>query len=119
VAGVATLREVVAERLGEGRQDSRLEPRVLRAIKQAVPGYTVHHQEVLEGRVIDMDTAWVAHKIDGEVDGMAVRAASRTKFERQSLRENILGRNGWTIVHFTAKKDDETLVAQVAPLLGL
>ncbi len=83
------------------------------------PGYTVHHRVVLGGEVIEMDIAWVAHKIDGEVDGMRARVVSRTKFERERRRANILAANGWRIVHFTDKMDDATLIAQLAPLLGL
>ncbi len=116
-AGVTVLRRLLAERLGEGNPDSRLEQRVIRVIKRSVPGYVVHHRVVLDGEVIDMDIAWVTEKIDGEVDGLNTRAVSRTKFERTCRRENILAAHGWRIVHFTAKMDDATIVAQVAPLL--
>lgn len=119
VAGVWPLRQVVAQRLGEGHPHSKLEQRVIRVVKEAAPGYTLHHQVVLNGVVIEMDIAWVAQKLDGEVDGMAVRAVSRTKFEQERRRENILAAHGWRIVHFTAKMDDKTLIAQLAPFLGL
>jgi very-short-patch-repair endonuclease len=114
-AGASELRRLLAERTGEGNPDSRLEQRVIRAIKREFPGYTVHHRVVLDGDVIEMDIAWVDEKIDGEVDGMQTRSASRTKFERTSRRSNILNRHGWRIVHFTDKMDDNMLIAQVAP----
>ncbi len=66
-----------------------------------------------------MDIAWVAEKVDGEVDGMQVRLMSRTKFERERRRANILAAHGWRIVHFTDKMDEATIFAQLAPLLGL
>jgi Transcriptional regulator, AbiEi antitoxin len=119
VAGIAGLRRVVGERTGEGHPDSRLEQRVIRVLKGRFPGYVVHHQVVLEGQVIEIDIAWVEGKIAGEVDGMGTRVVSRTKFERERLRLNVLQRHGWRIVHFTDKMDDRTLVAQIAPLLGL
>lgn len=117
VKGVAELRRLLALRVGEGNPDSKLEQRVVRAVKGVAPGYTLHHQVVLDGEVITMDIAWVDDKIDGEADGMLVRAASRTKFEHSCRRDNILAAHGWRIVHFTAEMDDETLVAQIAPLL--
>jgi hypothetical protein len=119
VAGAADLRVLLAERLGEGNPDSPLERRVVRVLKRVAPGYALHHRVVLDGEVIEMDIAWVDQKIDGEVDGMAVRNGSRNKFERQCRRGNILAAHGWSIVHFTDKMDDRTLIAQVAPLLGL
>jgi hypothetical protein len=119
VAGIAPLRRLVAERMGEGNPDSELEQRVIRVLKRIPAEYVVHHQEVLDGQVIVMDIAWVGDKIDGEVDGMWARSSSRTKFESERARANILARHGWRIVHFTAKMDDDTLIGQVAPLLGL
>jgi hypothetical protein len=119
VPGITELRRILEPRLGEGNPDSRLEQRVIRVVKRWAPGYTLHHRVVFDGVVIEMDLAWVAEKIDGEVDGMWIRKMSRTKFERERRRENILAAHGWRIVHFTDKMDDETLIAQVAPLLGL
>jgi hypothetical protein len=119
VTGVSELRRLLAPRLGEGNPDSQLEQRVIRLIKQVAPGYTLHHRVVLDGVVIEMDIAWVLQKIDGEVDGLRTRALSRTKFEHERRRANILAAHGWRIVHFTHQMDDKMLVAQLAPLLGL
>jgi very-short-patch-repair endonuclease len=118
VVGVSQLRPLLALRVGEGRPDSQLEQRVIRVVKRLAPGYALHHQVVLDGDVIDMDIAWPGLMIDGEVDGLAPRAGSRTKLERTARRENILAKHGWRIVHFTAHMDDQTLIAQIAPLLG-
>jgi hypothetical protein len=119
VAGVAELRRLLDLRLGEGKPDSHLEQRVIRVVKRVAEGYTLHHREVFDGEVIEMDIAWVAERIDGEVDGMRTRVMSRTKFERERRRANILAAHGWRIVHFTDKMNDEMLIAQLAPLLGL
>jgi len=119
VTGAMELRRILAERLGEGNPDSRLEQRVIRMVKRWASGYTIHYRIVLDGVVIEMDIAWVAEKVDGEVDGMRTRALSRTKFERERRRANILAAHGWRIVHFTDKMDEATIFAQLAPLLGL
>ena len=103
----------------EGFPASYLEQRVVRMLRPRVPPFEVHYTVVLDGDPIEMDLAWVAAKIDGEVDGMAVRAASRTKFERQCRRANILAAHGWRIVHFTAGMDDQTMVDQIMRLLGV
>lgn len=115
LAGRAELRRTLALRVGEGRPDSPLEQRIIRVVKPAFPGFKVHHQVVLDGEVIEMDLAWIPEKIDGEVDGMFIRAHSRSKFERTALRANILARHGWRIVHLTHPMDDRTILAQLAP----
>jgi predicted transcriptional regulator of viral defense system len=119
VTGATELRRVLAQRLGEGNPDSRLEQRVVRMVKRWTRGYTLHYRIVLDGVVIEMDIAWVTEKVDGEVDGMRTRVVSRTKFERERRRANILAAHGWRIVHFTDKMDEATIFAQLAPLLGL
>ena len=118
VAGASELRRLLDLRLGEGYPDSKLEQRVIRVVKRVAAGYTVHYRVVFDGEVIEMDIAWVAEKIDGEVDGMRTRVMSRAKFEHERRRANILAAHGWRIVHFTDKMDDQTLIAQIAPLLG-
>ena len=115
VPGLRKLERQLALRYHEGRPDSPLEQRILRVVKWVFPGYVTHHQEVLEGEVIDMDIAWIQERIDGEIDGLTTRASSRTKFERTSRRENILQAHGWRIVHLTHGMNDETLIAQLAP----
>jgi hypothetical protein len=119
LAGAGLLNELLSLRTEEGFPHSHLEQRVVRMLRPRVPPFEVHYTVVLDGEPIEMDLAWVAAKIDGEVDGMAVRAASRTKFERQCRRENILAAHGWRIVHFTAGMDDQTMVDQVMRLLGV
>jgi len=115
--GVNRLRSLLALRLDEGHPHSRLEQRVWRVLRRAsVPEFKVQHAETIEGQRIEMDLCWRDLKIDGEVDGLAVRR-SRTKFEHLSRRENLLGRNGWRIVHFTAQMTDRELVAEIEPFL--
>jgi very-short-patch-repair endonuclease len=115
VPGRAKLARLLTLRIGEGAADSRLEQRVFRVLAPLYPGYTIHHRVVLDGQIVEMDIAWVDQKIDGEVDGLAPRAQSRTKLERSARRANLLGAHGWRIVHFTHQMSDHDLVAQLAP----
>ncbi len=109
--GVNRLRSLLALRLDEGHPHSVLEQRVWRVLRAAsVPHFETHHVVTIEGQRIEMDLAWLDQKIDGEVDGLAVRR-SRTKFEQVSRRDNLLGADGWHIVHFTAQMTDSELVA--------
>ena len=117
-APVSSLAKLLELRMGEGHLASRLEQRVCRVLRPVAGPFEVHHTEVLDGIPIEMDLAWCEDKVDGEVDGLAVRAASRTKFARQVRRENVLAKHGWRIVHFTYEMDDATIIAQVAPLLS-
>jgi very-short-patch-repair endonuclease len=110
------LRRVLAARTGEGQPDSALEQRVFRIVKRAFPGYVIHFQVVLDGQLIIMDIAWPKLRIDAEVDGIFVRTTSSSKFEHERRRQNILGRNGWRIIHLTASMDDHAIVAELAPL---
>jgi hypothetical protein len=110
------LQGLVQPRLAEGDPDSVLEQRVIRVLKGKVPDFKIHYVVVLEGRTIEMDIAWPEYLIDGEADGRAVRKGSRSKFDGDRLRSNLLDRLGWRQVHFTSTMDDRTILAQVVPL---
>ncbi len=116
-SGTGRLRRQLALRLEEGNPDSRLEQHVIRVLRPHVPPFKVRYADTFDGERIEMDLAWLDLKIDGEVDGMDVRSRSRTKFERDRLRANVLPRHGWRIVHFTSQMDDRTLLDQILPLL--
>jgi hypothetical protein len=114
--GVRRLRRLLAVRLGEGHPDSPLEQRVFRVMKPQVPTFEVHHRIDLGGRVVELDMAWPEYRIAGEIEGRRLRMESRTKFDSERLRSNLLERYGWREVHLTAAMDDKTLLAQVVPL---
>lgn len=115
--GAARLRRQLLLRLEEGNPDSPLEQRVIRVLRPHVPAFKIHYADTFDGERIEMDLAWLDLKIDGEVDGMDVRSRSRTKFKRERLRQNVLAKYGWRILHFTSDMDDKELVAQIAALL--
>jgi very-short-patch-repair endonuclease len=119
-SGMARLNLLLEYRRGERYQDAQLEQRVLRVLKRAkdrVPAPVVHYQAVLGDRVVDMDLAWPEHRIDGEVDGYLAHS-QWSDFERDRERANVLFAHGWGMVHWTARMDDEEIVAVVLPYFG-
>jgi hypothetical protein len=114
----SALTDLLELRGGEGNLRSRFEQRVHRVLRPVVKGFVTNHTEVLDGVAIEMDLAWRDDKVDGEVDGFTVRAASRTKFRRESIRENVLAKHNWRIVHFVHEMSDQEIIDQVAPLLS-
>jgi hypothetical protein len=115
--GAARLRRLLADRMAEGNPDSQLAHHVVRVLKPMTPPFEVNYVVEIGGEMFEMDLAWPQFCIDGEVDGMEVRALSRTKFERDRHRANVLAAHSWRLIHFTSSMDDEDLVAQIAPLL--
>jgi hypothetical protein len=87
-------------------------------MKGRVPPFEAHYRLQLGGRVVELDMAWPAYHIAGEVEGRGIRVMSRTKFESDRLRSNLLLRCGWREVHLTAAMDALTLLAQVVPLFA-
>jgi hypothetical protein len=109
------LRRLLGLRLDESNPDSVLEQRVLRAIKPWVPPFVVHHRVEAAGRILELDVAWPEYLLGAEIDGRQVRIASRSKFDSDRLRSNLLELAGWRIVHLTAGMDHLTLLAQLIP----
>jgi len=85
---------------------------VIRVLKGHVPPFVVHYHITLEGTDIEMDIAWPEHKVDGEVEGRWVRATSKTKFDRDKRRANLLAAYGWRLVYFTSEMSDKTILAE-------
>jgi hypothetical protein len=110
------LRGLLLPRLDQGDPDSALEQRVIRVLDGQVPPFEVHLVVFLEGQAVEMDIAWKEHRIDGEADGFAVRKASRSKFDGDRERRNLLTRHNWRQVHFTSTMSDRTILSQVVPL---
>jgi hypothetical protein len=114
--GTPRLRRLLEQRMGEGTADNVLEQRVVRVIKRWLPPFQVHHRIDLAGRIVELDVAWPELLIGAEIDGRHVRLASRTKFDSDRVRSNLLETSGWRVVHLTSTMDDLTLVAQLVPL---
>jgi hypothetical protein len=114
--GGRRLGKLLTERMDEANPDSPLEQRVIRVIKPWLPPFKVHHRIELAGRIVELDVAWPQHQIGAEIDGRTVRVASRTKFDSDRVRSNLLETCGWRVVHLTSTMDDLTLLAQLIPL---
>jgi hypothetical protein len=113
--GSKRLRDLLEERQNESRPDSALEQRAIRIVKRWLPGFVVHYRVTLGGRVIEFDIAWPDYLLAAEIDGRSVRVASRTKFDSDRVRSNLLESHGWRVVHLTSTMDEHTLVAQLVP----
>jgi very-short-patch-repair endonuclease len=109
------LRHLLELRLDEASPDSLLEQRVIRVIKPRLPAFVVHHRIALQGRTVELDVAWPEYLLAAEIDGRHVRVASRTKFDSDRLRSNLLEMHGWRVVHLSAGMDDMTILAQLVP----
>ena len=114
-AGVASLRKVLAQRVcPEG--ESALETRVIRALQCFGP-FEVQHQVAVGGRVFILDIAWPGPKVAVESDGWSVRRKSRSKFDHDRRRGNVLIAHGWTVVHLTSAMTDDEMRAAVFQVL--
>lgn len=109
------LRAILAARLG-GRRDSHLEVRVVELLACAAP-FETQHQVVLKDQVVEVDIAWPALKVAVECEGWWVRSRSRSKFDHERRKFNLLAAAGWTIIHVTAAMSDDEIRAAVIPVL--
>lgn len=111
-----TLHRLLAERSEEARQDSLLETRVLRVLAPLAP-FEVHFQVVLDGHVVILDVAWPRAHVAVEADGWSVRAKSRTKFDHERRKANLLVAHGWTVVYVTSVMTDAEILSSVLRVL--
>lgn len=113
--GTAALRRVLEDR--SGAFDSGLEQRVEAAVR-GLGAFQVHFQIVVDGRVIILDLALPELKLAIECDGWTVRSRSRTKFDEDRRKGNLLAAAGWQVVRVTAAmSDDEIKAAVVAAMV--
>jgi hypothetical protein len=113
-AGVGSLRALMRWR--DGRADRvDLEERAARVLACTNP--VLQHQVIVGGRVFVVDLAWPAVKVAAECEGWAVRSRSRSKFDHERRKFNLLAVHGWTVVHLTAAMSDEEMRSAVVPLL--
>jgi very-short-patch-repair endonuclease len=102
----SSLRELI-RRQDDVQIESMLEARIIRALQPFAP-FEVQYQLVLDGHVLILDIAWPRPRVAVESDGWGVRSRSRTKFDQDRRKGNLLAAHGWTVVHLTsAMSDDE------------
>jgi hypothetical protein len=100
-SGSATLRALLAQRLGEAVPDSPLEQRIIRYLVPLGP-FEVHHQLVLDGVLVILDVAWPWWRVAAEIDGRSYRQTSRTAHDRESRKLTLLAAADWKVAHLTA-----------------
>lgn len=114
-SGVVRLRAVLEERISPPNGVD-LEARVIRALRCFGP-FEVQYQVVAEGRVFVLDIAWPHCRVAVESDGWDARRRSRSKFDHDRRRGNILAAHGWTVVHLTSAMSDDEMRAAVFQVL--
>lgn len=114
--GVRVLRSLVEARSDRPVPESQLEARVVAALESLGP-FEVHYQVVLEGRLLVLDVAWPEARVAIESDGWAVHARSRTNFDRDRRRDNLLAAHGWLTGHVTSVMSGQEILATATGLL--
>jgi predicted transcriptional regulator of viral defense system len=107
----AAVQELLAARLpGYDPGDSDLETKVLRVIVGAGFAPPVQQYRVrISGRTFVIDLAYPALRLAIELDGWEYHQ-SRTAFDDDRTRANILVANGWTLVRFTSRSTDAEII---------
>lgn len=106
------LQEVLGDRLpGYDPGDSDLETRVLRLlVANGFPPPVQQHRVLLGGRTVKIDLAYPAQRLAIELDGWEFHH-TRTAFDDDRARANLLVAHGWTIVRFTSRSSDQEIIA--------
>ncbi len=114
--GIAYMDALVESRLERPGADSALEARVIAVLEPLAP-FEVQHQVILDGRLLVLDVAWPEARVALESDGWAVHTRSRSKFDRDRRRDNLLAAHGWLTGHVTSAMSDHEILATAARLL--
>lgn len=114
--GVQTLRRLLAARASEPRAESHLELRMIRILAPYAP-FETQFELVLEGRLMRLDIAWPWWRVAAEVDGWGVRSRSRTKFDEDRYRMNLLEAHHWRVAHLTSAMAPAAVLRDVGRLL--
>lgn len=119
--GVAVLRELVEERVGQPLLQSRLETKFLRLVRNARVRLPVRQFEVvLAGRRAYIDCAYPDRMLAIELDGYRFHYG-QVRFQRDRERQNALTNLGWRILRFTWKdvtERQEEVVRQLREALA-
>jgi hypothetical protein len=108
---LAMLHELLGERLpGYDPGDSDLETRVLRLlVANGFPPPVQQYRVRLGGRIFRIDLAYPAQRLAIELDGWEFHG-TRTAFDDDRSRANLLVAQGWTLVRFTSRSSDDEIV---------
>jgi very-short-patch-repair endonuclease len=99
--------------------ESDLETRVLRLIVAAdLPIPRQQYRVQIQGRVFRLDLAYPDRLLGIELDGWEFHH-TRSAFDDDRVRDNLLRLAGWTIHHFTSAMPDDFIVSTIAAALAL
>ena len=81
-------------------------------VAAGLPAPAQQHRVRLGGRSFRIDLAYVDSKLAIELDGWDVHR-TRTAFDDDRARANLLVAHGWTLLRFTSRSPDAEIVAFV------
>ena len=112
----SVLQKLLAERLpGYSPGDSDLETRVLRVlVANGYPPPAQQHRVRIGGRTFRIDLAYPVLKLAIELDGWEFHS-SRSAFDDDRMRANLLVAHGWTVIRFTSRSTDEEILTCLGP----
>jgi len=107
----AAVQQLLGERLpGYNPGDSDLETRVLRVVVGAgFPPPVQQYRVRIGGRTFVIDLAYPALRLAIELDGWEFHH-TRTAFDDDRARANLLVTNGWTLLRFTSRSTDLEII---------
>ncbi len=107
----ATIHGLLRERLdGYDPGDSDLETRALRLlVSRGLPPPVQQHRVRVQGRRMRIDLAYPDVRLAIELDGWD-HHRSRTAFDDDRARANLLVSDGWSLVRFTSRSSDDEIV---------
>lgn len=110
----AVVHDLLGDRVsGYDPGDSDLETRVLRVLVGAgMPAPVQQHPVRIGGRTFRIDLAYPEQKLAIELDGWEFHR-SRTAFDSDRSRANLLVAQGWTLIRFTSRSTDDEILACV------
>jgi very-short-patch-repair endonuclease len=114
--GRARLQHLVDLRTESPTADSALEALAYLALAALAP-FEAHYVLEVGGKSFVLDAAWPEHRVAVEIVGRGHRVASRSAFDRERRKLNVLAAAGWQIAHLTAVMSGTEMVAAVSALL--
>ncbi len=114
--GRADLSRLLELRREAPSADSALEARVFAALSPLAP-FRTHYVTDVGGAVYVLDVAWPGRRVGAEIVGRAHRVVSRSAFDRERRKLNVLGAAGWKIAHLTAAMSVAEMIASVDAML--
>jgi very-short-patch-repair endonuclease len=105
--GAGPIRDLLAAYGSDPSAESRLEVRILHALRDhGVPEPVRQHPVTVDGEEFRVDLAYPDHRVFLEGDGFGVHGG-RTAFEDDRHRQNLLVLDGWWPLRFTWRQAKE------------